>query len=184
MEVKDPNPPAQHQERQPGREDQMRPEPQVIYESWKPSDLLKDKVVVITGGDSGIGRSIAVASAREGADVAIVYLEEHKDADETKRMVEDEHRRCIAIAGDAGDERFCREAIERVIKEFGKVDVLINHAGEQHMQTEFEDISSEQLEKTFRTNVFSFFYMTKAALPHMKEGGSIINTSSVTAYKG
>lgn len=174
----------QHQARQPGRQDEMQPQPQTIYESFKPSDLLKGKVVVVTGGDSGIGRAIAVGCAREGADIAIVYLEEHKDANDTKGDVEEFGGRCLLISGDAGNESFCREAVEKIVSEFGRIDVLVNHAGEQHLQQRIEDITAAQLEKTFRTNVFSFFYMTKAALPHMKEGASIINTASVTAYKG
>jgi len=162
----------------------MRPQPQTIYESFKPSDLLKDRIVVVTGGDSGMGRAVAVGCAREGADVAIVYLEEHKDAADTKAEVEELGGRCLLLAGDIGDEGFCREAVSKIAAEFGRIDVLVNHAGEQHLQQRIEDITAEQLEKTFRTNVFSFFYMTKAVLPHMNEGGSIINTASVTAYKG
>lgn len=162
----------------------MRPEPQTIHESWKPADLLNGKAVIITGGDSGIGRAVAVACAREGADVAIVYLEENEDALETKRLVEAEHRRCVTVAGDVGDETFCRSAVEKTVKELGHLDVLINNAGEQHLRASIADISAEQLERTFRTNIFSFFFMTKAVLPHLSEGSAIVNTASVTAYKG
>jgi NAD(P)-dependent dehydrogenase (short-subunit alcohol dehydrogenase family) len=184
MHLEESNPPPQHQEHQPGRQREMTPQPQTIYESFKPADYLKGMAVVITGGDSGIGRSVAVACAREGADVGLIYLDEHDDAKETKRQIEEQGRRCVLVAGDVGDERFCREAIEKLAREFGKLDVLINHAGEQHVKERIEDITAGQLEKTFRTNVFSFFYTTKAALPHMKEGSAIINTASVTAYKG
>jgi NAD(P)-dependent dehydrogenase (short-subunit alcohol dehydrogenase family) len=162
----------------------MQPQPQTIHETWKPSDLLKGKTVIVTGGDSGIGRAVAVACAREGADVAIVYLEEHEDARETQRLVEAAHRTFVAIAGDVGDENFCRDAVAKSVERLGRLDVLINVSGEQHRQARIEDITSEQLERTFRTNIFSFFYMTKAALPHMQAGSAIVNTASVTAYKG
>jgi len=139
---------------------------------------------MITGGDSGIGRAVAIAFAREGADVAVVYLNEHKDAEETKRLVEQEGRRCVTIAGDVGEERVCRDAVDRVVREFRRLDVLINNAAEQHPQETIEKITADQLERTFRTNIFSMFFLTKAALPHLKEGSAIINTTSVTAYKG
>jgi NAD(P)-dependent dehydrogenase (short-subunit alcohol dehydrogenase family) len=139
---------------------------------------------MIRGGDSGIGRAVAIAFAREGADVAILYLNEHKDAEETKRLVEEEGRRCVTIAGDVGEERFCRDAVERVVREFRRLDILINNAAEQHPQETIEKITADQLERTFRTNIFSMFFMTKAALPHLKEGNAIVNTTSVTAYKG
>jgi NAD(P)-dependent dehydrogenase (short-subunit alcohol dehydrogenase family) len=175
--------PKQKQERQPGRETQMRPRPD--YEPLYPGvGKLKNKVALITGGDSGIGRAVAVAMAREGADIAIVYLEEHKDADETVAAVEKEGTRAIKIAGDVGDESFCREAVQRTVKEFGKIDILVNNAAEQHEVDDITKLSAQQLERTFRTNIFSFFFMTKAALPHMREGAAIINTTSVTAYKG
>jgi NAD(P)-dependent dehydrogenase (short-subunit alcohol dehydrogenase family) len=141
-------------------------------------------VALITGGDSGIGRSVAIFYAREGADVAVVYLNEHQDAEETKRQVEEEGRRCLLVAGDIGGEDFCREAVELAVSELGRLDVLVNNAAEQHPQEGIEKISAEQLERTFRTNIFSFFYMTKAALKHLKGGGVIINTTSVTAYRG
>jgi NAD(P)-dependent dehydrogenase (short-subunit alcohol dehydrogenase family) len=175
--------PPQHQDRQPGRENEMRPKPE--YEPKYPGvGKLKDKVALITGGDSGIGRAVAVAMAREGAKIAIVYLEEHKDADETLRAVEKEKSRGIRIAGDIGDEAFCRQAVEKTLKEFGRLDILVNNAAEQHEVDDLTELTAEQLERTFRTNIFSFFFMAKAALPHLKEGSSIINSTSVTAYKG
>jgi len=176
--------PPQHQSRQPGLERHMIPRP----ESHDPEELgcgkLREKVAIITGGDSGIGRAVAVAYAKEGADVVIVYLNEHEDAKETKRLVEQQGRRCLGIAGDVADERFCREAVERTVQEFGRLDILVNNAAEQHPQESLQEISAQQLERTFRTNIFSYFYMGKAALPYLKEGSAIINTTSVTAYKG
>jgi NAD(P)-dependent dehydrogenase (short-subunit alcohol dehydrogenase family) len=175
--------PAQKQNRQPGRETEMRPRPD--YEpKYRGCGKLKDKVALITGGDSGIGRAVAVAMAREGANIAIVYLEEHKDADETAAAVEQEGSRAIKIAGDVGDEHLCSEAVETAIKEFGRLDILVNNAAEQHETEDFREIDSRQIERTFRTNVFSFFFMTKHALRHMKKGASIINTTSITAYQG
>ncbi len=138
----------------------------------------------VTGGDSGIGRAVAALFAREGADVAISYLNEHGDAQETKRLVEAEGRRCLAHAGDIGDENFCQQLVQRTVQEFGKLDILINNAAEQHPQKRLEDISAQQLERTFRTNIFGMFFLTKAALAHMKKGGAIVNTTSVTAYRG
>ncbi|HET7680709.1 MAG TPA: SDR family oxidoreductase [Xanthobacteraceae bacterium] len=175
--------PPQQQARQPGRETQMHPRPD--YEPKYPgAGKLKDKVVLITGGDSGIGRAVAVAMAREGAKIAVVYLEEHKDADETLRAVEGENSRGIKIAGDVGIEEFCREAVEKTVKEFGRLDILVNNAAEQHEVDDPSELTETQIERTFRTNVFSFFFMVKAALPHLKKGASIINSTSVTAYKG
>jgi NAD(P)-dependent dehydrogenase (short-subunit alcohol dehydrogenase family) len=150
---------------------------------YRGSGKLQDKAALITGGDSGIGRAVALAFAKEGADVAIVYLNEHGDAHETKARVEKEGRRCMAIAGDVGDERFCQQAVQDTIRELGRLDILVNNAAEQHPQESLEKITSEQLERTFRTNIF-FFYMTKAALTHLREGSAIINTTSVTAYRG
>jgi NAD(P)-dependent dehydrogenase (short-subunit alcohol dehydrogenase family) len=175
--------PAQKQDHQPGREDEMRPQPD--YEPKFPGcGRLKDKVALITGGDSGIGRAVAVAMAREGAKIAIVYLEEHKDADETVKAVEAEGSRAIKFAGDVGDEKFCRDAVEKTVKEFGGIDILVNNAAEQHETEDFREIEAKQIERTFRTNIFSFFFMAKHALRHMKKGASIINTTSITAYKG
>lgn len=176
--------PPQHQDRQPGLESDMTPRPQFDNAHYQGSGKLKDKVALITGGDSGIGRAIAVVFAKEGADVAIVYFNEHEDAEETQRLVQEQGQKCLLIAGDIGDEDFCREAIEKTVDKFGGLDTLINNAAEQHPQESIEDISAEQLEKTFRTHIFSMFYLTKAALRHLSEGGTIINTASVTAYKG
>jgi NAD(P)-dependent dehydrogenase (short-subunit alcohol dehydrogenase family) len=175
--------PPQQQERQPGREGEMSPQPD--YEPRFPgSGRLKGKVALVTGGDSGIGRAVAVLFAREGADVAIVYLDEGEDAKATKSAVEKEGRRCLAIAGDVGGEDFCRQAVERTVRELGRLDVLVNNAAEQHPKGSIEEISEEQLERTFRTNIFGYFHMTKAAVQHLKPGASIVNTTSVTAYRG
>ncbi|AUD12963.1 MULTISPECIES: SDR family oxidoreductase [unclassified Planococcus (in: firmicutes)] len=176
--------PAQHQERQPGFENEMKPHPDFQGNLAGASQRLPGKVALITGGDSGIGRAIAVAFAKEGADVAISYLDEHEDAKETKQLVEKEGRKCLLIDGDIGNEAFCKEVISQVIEEFGKLDVLVNNAAEQHVQESLKDITAEQLEKTFRTNVFSMFHLTKAALDHLKPGASIINTTSITAFRG
>lgn len=176
--------PAQKQSRQPGREDEMRPRPKVELPEYRPAGKLHGKAALITGGDSGIGRAVAVAFAKEGADVAIVYLNEHEDAQETKRLVEAEGRACVTIAGDIGDEQFCNDSVERAVKELGKLDILVNNAAEQHPQDSIEKISAEQLQRTFRTNVFSMFFLSKAAMKHLKKGSTIINTASVTAYRG
>ena len=176
--------PPQHQARQPGLESEMTPKPEAENPSYRGSGKLKNKVALITGGDSGIGRAVAIAYAKEGADLAIVYLDEHQDAEETRRRVEKEGRQCLTLAGDAGSEAFCREAVARTGERFKRLDILVNNAAVQYPQESIEKITSEQLEKTFRTNIFSYFFMTKAAVPHLKEGSAIINTSSVTAYKG
>jgi NAD(P)-dependent dehydrogenase (short-subunit alcohol dehydrogenase family) len=176
--------PPQHQERRPGLESKMTPEPEAEKSDYKGSGKLKGKVALITGGDSGIGRAVAIAFAKEGADVAISYLNEHGDAKETKKQVEEEGRKCLTLAGDIGDEAHCQKLVEQTVKELGGLDILVNNAAEQHPQDSIEDITAEQLERTFRTNIFSFFYTTKAALKHLKEGSTIINTASVTAYKG
>lgn len=175
-------PPQQQQP--PGKESEMQPKPKADDAKYQGSGKLKDKVALITGGDSGIGRAVAIAFAKEGADVAIVYLNEHDDAKETKHLVEQQGRRAVAIAGDIGDENFCQHTIQQTIGEFGKLDILVNNAAEQHPQETIEDITKEQLERTFRTNIFSMFFLTKAALKHLQEGSTIINTTSVTAYKG
>ncbi|CAM4349941.1 NAD(P)-dependent dehydrogenase (short-subunit alcohol dehydrogenase family) [Paenibacillus endophyticus] len=176
--------PPQHQNRQPGIESEMNPLPVYESESYKAAGKLKGKTAIITGGDSGIGRAVAVAYAKEGADVAIVYLNEHGDAEKTKEVVEKAGVKCLLIAGDVGDEAFCKSVIEQTISEFGKLDILVNNAAEQHVQQKLEDITSEQLVATFRTNVFSMFYLTIVALPHLKASSSIINTASITAYRG
>jgi len=176
--------PPQRQERQPGVESEMRPRPQAEDRAQPAAGRLRGKAALITGGDSGIGRAVALAFAREGADVAIVYLEEHGDAEETAGRVRELGRRCLSIAGDVGEEAACREAVERTVRELGRLDVLVNNAAEQHVQERLEDITAAQLERTFRTNIFSYFYMTKAALPHLRDGAAIVNTTSVTAYRG
>ncbi|MEP0919023.1 SDR family oxidoreductase [Leptolyngbya sp. DQ-M1] len=181
---KQPTQPAQQQDQQPGRESQMNPLPRSQDSKYKGSDKLLDKVALITGGDSGIGRAVAIFFAKEGADVAISYLNEHEDAKETVRLVEQEGRRCIALPGDIGEEAVCQQAVQKTLEEFGHLDILVNNAAEQHPQETIEDITAEQLERTFRTNIFSMFFMTKAALPHLKAGSAIINTTSVTAYQG
>lgn len=175
-------PPQQQPE--PGKESEMTPRPEYRGEDYKAAGKLQDKVAIITGGDSGIGRSVAVLFAREGADVAILYLDQHQDAEETKRAVEEHGRKCLTFAGDVADRDLCRKVIDETLGAFGKLDILVNNAAEQHPQEKLEDISEEQWEKTFRTNIFGMFQMTKAALPHLKQGASIINTTSVTAYKG
>lgn len=175
---------AQHQNKHPGIESIMDPVPISEYANYNGSNLLKDKVAVITGGDSGIGRAVALAYAKEGADIAIIYLDEHDDARKTKKLIEDKGRKCIIKNVDIIDENFCFTAIKEIVEEFGKIDILINNAAQQYPQNSILDISKEQLEHTFKNNIFSMFYMTKAVLPHMKNGGAIINTSSVTAYAG
>lgn len=177
-------PPPQHQSKQPGVESKMHPEPEYISKDYKPSNKLKSKVAIVTGGDSGIGRAISIHFAKEGADIAIVYLNEHEDAKETQRLVELEGQKCLLINGDIGNQPFCEAAVTEVLETFSKIDILVNNAAEQHPQDAFSNISSEQLEQTFRTNVFGTFYMTKAALQNMRQGSIIINTSSITAYQG
>lgn len=176
--------PAQRQQQQPGIESIMTPRPQAEDSSYRASGKLEGKVAFITGGDSGIGRAVAILFAKEGANVAINYLNEEGDAKETQREIENEGRNCILIPGDIGDATFCTTAIERTVREFGQLDILVNNAAEQHPVESIEDISPEQIERTFRTNVFSMFYLTAAALKHLAPGSTIINTTSVTAYKG
>jgi NAD(P)-dependent dehydrogenase (short-subunit alcohol dehydrogenase family) len=175
--------PAQVQDRQPGLQSEMDPQPQ-LAPRYPGSGRLAGKTAVITGGDSGIGQAVAVLFAREGANVAIVYLDETEDAAVAGQRVRGEGGAFLAIAGDIGDVRFCHSAIEQVVHHFGGVDVLVNNAAEQHPQADLTDISPEQLERTFRTNVFGYFFMTQAALPHMRAGTAIVNTTSVTAYRG
>ncbi|GFE69296.1 short-chain dehydrogenase/reductase SDR [Chroococcus sp. FPU101] len=162
----------------------MTPSPKSDDAQYQGSGKLQNKVALITGGDSGIGRAVAIAYAKEGADVAIVYLNEDEDAQKTKQLVEEIGQQCLTIAGDIGHESFCIQAVEKTVDELGQLDILVNNAAEQHPQESIEKISAEQLERTFRTNIFSMFYLTKAALPHLKKGSAIINTTSVTAYKG
>ncbi len=185
MPVKKKSPkPAQRQKRQPGIEKEMTPRPVVALPEYRGSGKLEGKVALITGGDSGIGRAVAVLFAREGADVSVLYLDEHQDAEETKRQIEAEGQKCLLLPGDVRDEKYCKRAVKKTVDELGRLDVVVNNAAEQHVQNRLEDISAEQLEKTFRTNIFSMFYITKAALAHLKKGASIINTSSITAYRG
>lgn len=176
--------PPQEQAKQPGLESQMVPQPVYDDPQYKGSGKLRDRVALITGGDSGIGRAVAVAFAKEGADLFIAYLDEHEDAKETQRIVEDYGRRCILFSGDIGEEAVCLKAVEVCIDSFGKLDVLVNNAAEQHIRESLDDITPDALERIFKTNVFSMFYLVKAAHPYLKGGGAIINTTSVTAYKG
>jgi len=176
--------PPQHQNRQPGREAEMVPLPQYDDPNYRPSGKLEGKKVLITGGDSGIGRAVAVACAKEGADVAIVYLREEGDAQQTAQAVSGLGRSCVKIAADLRQEQNAANAVARAVKDMGGVDVLINNAGVQFPQNSIGDITAEQLVNTFESNFFSCFYMTKAALPHLKSGGAIVNTTSVTAFEG
>lgn len=176
-------PPEQLDDR-PGKQEDMQLQPQTVHTSHQGTGKLHGRVALITGGDSGIGRAVAVAFAKEGAAVAICYLNEHEDAKETERLVRAQNQLCTLIPGDIGDENFCQQAIQKTISEIGGLDILVNNAAEQHPQETITAISSEQLERTFKTNIFSMFYLTKAALPHLNEGSVIINTTSVTAYKG
>jgi NAD(P)-dependent dehydrogenase (short-subunit alcohol dehydrogenase family) len=175
--------PMVHQDQEPGHESKLEPKP-----DWRPrypgSGRLKDKVALITGADSGIGRAVAALFAREGADIAIVYLCEHDDAAESKQIVEGEGRRAITIAGDIGDKDFCERAVKQTVDQLGKLDVLVNNAGEQHWDKDITDIDEQQLRRTFQTNIFGMFFMTQAARPHLKQGSAIINTTSVTMYEG
>lgn len=174
----------QHQAR-PGKESQMKPVPVSENDSVKGSSKLAGKVAVITGGDSGIGRAVALLFAKEGADIVIIYLNEHTDAEETKGIAENKYgSNCILLSGDISKENFCKSAIQKTIKKFGKIDVLVNNAGLHYESKSLKDISTTNLVKTFATNVFSMFWLTKAALPFMKKGSTVINTTSVTAYRG
>jgi NAD(P)-dependent dehydrogenase (short-subunit alcohol dehydrogenase family) len=176
--------PEQSQER-PGIEALMDPEPNFLAPNYKGAEKLAGKRALITGGDSGIGRSVAVLYAREGADVAIVYLpEEQTDADETARRVEQEGRECILIPGDVKDPEFCRSVVERVVKELGGLDILVNNAAYQHHQDSIEDITDDQFDETFRTNIYGYFYLAKAAVKHIPKGGAIVNCGSITGLEG
>ncbi|MDX2137551.1 MAG: SDR family oxidoreductase [Chloroflexota bacterium] len=176
--------PPQKQERQPGIEAEMTPRPQFLNPEYRGAGKLEGKVALITGGDSGIGRAVAILYAREGADVAISYLDEHEDARETAHFVEQEGQRCLQIAGDISDESFCRQVVERTVQELGGLDILINNAAVQFPQQSVEDIDAQQLQRTFSVNIFAQFHMVKAAVRHLKPGSTIINTTSITAYKG
>ena len=175
--------PMIHEDQLPGHESRLEPKP-----DWEPrykgSDRLKGKVALITGADSGIGRAVAALYAREGANIAILYLCEHDDAAKTKQIVESEGRKAIAIAGDIGDKDFCERAVKQTVEELGRLDILVNNAGEQHWDKDIADISEDQLRRTFQTNIFGMFFMTQAARPHLNEGSAIVNCTSVTMYKG
>jgi NAD(P)-dependent dehydrogenase (short-subunit alcohol dehydrogenase family) len=160
----------------------MEPEPDFVPRHA--CGRLEGRVALVTGGDSGIGRAVAVAFAAEGADVAVVYLEEHDDAAATRRLVEQRGRRCLTLPADLGQEAASAAVVARTLEEFGRLDVLVNNAGEQHPQQSLEDITADQLERTFRTNIFAMFFLTKAALPYLREGAAVVNTASITAYKG
>ena len=172
-----------HEDLLPGQESRLEPKPE-----WQPrypgSGRLDGKAAIVTGGDSGIGRAIAALFAREGADVAILYLDEHDDAQETVKIVEAEGRNAVAIAGDIGDSDFCKRAVAEVVVELGGVDILVNNAGEQHPDKDIRDITDAQLRRTFQTNIFSMFYMVQAVLPHLSSGSAIVNCTSVTSYQG
>jgi NAD(P)-dependent dehydrogenase (short-subunit alcohol dehydrogenase family) len=179
-----PKPPFPEQEQEPvGLESEMEPQPDYGEESYRGSRKLEGKAAIITGGDSGIGRAVALAFAREGADVLISYLDEHSDAEETVRIVEKEGRRCIHIAGDIGDEEHCKQIVERAVKEFGKLDILVNNAAYQDVIESIQEVTEEMLLHTYRTNIFAMFYLSKAALEYMQPGSTIINTTSIQAYQ-
>lgn len=176
--------PPQEQTRQPGRQTEMHPQPRSGEHRYLAAGKLRGKVAVITGGDSGIGRAVAVAFAKEGANLVIAYLNEHQDAEETRRLIEAEDRECLMVAGDIAEEAHCRELVRRCVDAYGRLDILVNNAAEQHVQKRLEDIDAQQLERTFKTNFFGMFLLTREALAHMPKGAAIINTTSVTAYRG
>jgi len=178
--------PAQHQEEQPGKESEMNPTPEYIRPSYKGSGRLEGKVALITGGDSGIGRSAAIHFAKEGAHVAIAYFEEgeQEDAEKTAEIIQEQGCSCLLLPGDLKEPAFCQEIVDRTIEKFGSLDILVNNAAMQFPQKEFTDIDDDQLELTFETNIYPYFRVTRAALPHLKKGASIINTASITAYEG
>ncbi len=183
--IRQPAPPMPPQHlAKPGLEAQMDLKPKFLAEQYKGSGKLQGMSAIVTGGDSGIGRAVAVLFAREGADVAVLYLNEHEDAAETQRHVEQEGRRCVTIAGDVKDEAFCKEAVDKVVAEFGRLDVLVNNAAFQEHANSLLDITEERLDETFRTNIYGYFHMAKSALPYLKRGAAIINTGSVTGLKG
>jgi NAD(P)-dependent dehydrogenase (short-subunit alcohol dehydrogenase family) len=176
--------PEQKQEQQPGKQKKMNPEPEIIRKNYKGSGKLQGKVALITGGDSGIGQSVAVHFAKEGAKVAIVYLAEDEDAQKTIKMVEEAGSECLIIEGDLKNEDFCQKAIDKTVSKFGSLNILVNNAAMQFPKEEPEEVTSEQVHKTFETNIYPYFYMVKEALKHLKEGDCIINTTSVTSYRG
>jgi NAD(P)-dependent dehydrogenase (short-subunit alcohol dehydrogenase family) len=174
---------TQKQDKQPGIEAEMDPKPEYIKNTYKAAGKLTDKIALITGGDSGIGRAVSVHFAEEGADLAIVYLDEDADAEKTKQLVEAAGRKCLLIKGDVKDAAFCKNAVEKTVKAYGKLNILVNNAGIQFPQKDVENITEEQLETTFKTNIFAYFYFAEAAVEHLHEGDCIINTTSVTAYR-
>ncbi|WP_219838007.1 SDR family oxidoreductase [Paenibacillus sp. R14(2021)] len=176
--------PPQHQNRQPGIENVMNPRPQFQSAAYKPAGKLAGKVAIVSGGDSGIGRAVSLIYAKEGADVTVLYLNEHEDAIEIKTLIEGLGRKCLTMAGDIGDPVFCGKAVQDTVAQLGGVDILVNNAAEQHPKDKIEQITPQQLERTFKTNVFGMFYLTQAAMPHLKQGAVIINTTSITAYHG
>lgn len=176
--------PAQEQNKQPGNQQKMNPEPEVIRKDYKGSEKLKGKVALITGGDSGIGQSVAVHFAKEGAKVAIVYLSEDEDAQETKKMVEKAGSECLTLKGDLKDEAFCQEVVQKTVRKFGGLNILVNNAAMQFPKETPEEVTSNQIRKTFETNIYPYFFTVKEALKHLSDGDSIINTTSVTAYRG
>lgn len=186
MTGKEKKPIPQQQAEQPGKEKVMTPNPESLAKDYKGSGKLKDKVALITGGDSGIGRSVAIMFAKEGANVAIVFKDdrEKEDAELTKQHIEKTHRECLLLQGDISDESFCKECVDKTVKKWNRLNILVNNAAVQYPQESILDITKEQLTTTFATNIFSFFYLTKAALPHLHKGDAIINSTSVTAYKG
>jgi len=175
--------PAQEQDRQPGREYEMDPEPDYAPR-YPGSGRLKDKVAIVTGGDSGIGRAVSVLFAREGAKIAILYKEEERDARDTEALIKAEGGEALLLRGDVGQKSFCEEAVAKTVERFGRLDVLVNNAAEQYESQDFSEIPEEQIETTFRTNILGYMFMAQAALRHLKEGGAIINTTSITAYRG
>lgn len=180
-----PTPPFPDQHlKKPGVEADMELQPKFMARGYKGSGKLEGLTALVTGGDSGIGRAVAVLFAREGADVAVLYLNEHKDAEETKRCIEAEGRRCLLVAGDVKDAAFCREAVEKTVRKFGKLDILVNNAAFQEHADSLEDLTEERFDETIRTNVYGYFHMAKAALPHLQRGSCIINTGSVTGLEG
>jgi NAD(P)-dependent dehydrogenase (short-subunit alcohol dehydrogenase family) len=184
MPVKNAKIPPQTQEEQPGKEYKMIPQPEYISKEYKAAGKLEGKVALITGGDSGIGRAVAVHFAIEGADIAIVYLDEDKDAKDTQKLVEEAGRKCLLLKGDVSNEKFCRQSVQNTVKKLGGLNILVNNAAKQFPQEDFQDITEKQLDVTFRTNIYHYFFMTSEALNFLKEGDVIINTTSVTAYRG
>jgi len=176
--------PEQGQEKQPGEEHKMQPEPEVIRKNYKGNQRLEGKIALITGGDSGIGRAVAVHFAREGADIAVVYKDENEDARKTKAMVEEEGKQCLLLSGDLKDAAICERIVEETLSRFQRIDILVNNAAVQFPKDSLTEVSNEQLEETFQTNILSMFRVTRTVIPHLKEGAKIINTTSVTAYRG